>query len=112
MPLLEVFDRPEGVLSCSRRESSTTAPQSLTLLNGEFTLRQAQALADHALAAGEAAQIADLFRQVYARTPNAGEEQMARDFVAKQTGLTGSRRGALTELARGLLNTNEFLYVD
>jgi hypothetical protein len=43
MPLLEVFDRPEGVLSCSRRESSTTPTQSLSLLNSDFTRQQALA---------------------------------------------------------------------
>ena len=113
MPLLEVFDRPEGVLSCSRRESSTTAPQSLTLLNGDFTLRQAQALAAKALAApDDATVIAIIFRSVYARLPAANEQQLAQEFLAKQTKLTGSRTGAVTELARGLLNTNEFLHVD
>ena len=113
MPLLEVFDRPEGVLSCSRRESSTTAPQSLTLLNGDFTLRQAQALADKAMtAADDASLINDIFRRVFARTPTENEQQLAQEFLAKQTKLTATRRGAVTELARGLLNTNEFLHVD
>ena len=113
MPLLEVFDRPEGVLSCSRRESSTTAPQSLTLLNGDFTLRQAQALADKAMAAADdASLINDIFRRVFARTPTENERQLAQEFLAKQTKLTATRRGAVTELARGLLNTNEFLHVD
>ena len=113
MPLLEVFDRPEGVLSCNRRESSTTAPQSLALLNGDFTLRQAQALADKALpAADDTAVIGEIFRRVYARAPTENERQIAIEFLAKQTKLTASRRGAVTELARGLLNTNEFLHVD
>jgi mono/diheme cytochrome c family protein len=113
MPLLEVFDRPEGVLSCSRRESSTTAPQSLTLLNGDFTLRQAQALADKALTATDDADvITGIFRRIYARAPSANEIQIAQEFLAKQTKLTTTRRGAVTELARGLLNTNEFLHVD
>jgi len=113
MPLLEVFDRPEGVLSCSRRESSTTAPQSLALLNGDFTLRQSQALADAALKQpDDNALITDIFRRIYARAPNANELQLAKEFIEKQTKLTTTRRGAVTELARGLLNTNEFLYVD
>ena len=113
MPLLEVFDRPEGVLSCSGRESSTTAPQSLTLLNGDFTLRQAQALADKSLTASDdAAVIGEIFRHVFARAPSANERQLAHEFLAKQTKLTATRRAAVTELARGLLNTNEFLHVD
>lgn len=110
MPLLEAFDRPEGVLSCSRRESSTTAPQSLTLLNGEFTLRQAQALAAKAQSAADP--IAEMFARVYARPPSAEERQTSAAFLTKQSSLAGSHGGALTELARGLLNTNEFLHVD
>ncbi|MBI2685277.1 MAG: PSD1 domain-containing protein [Acidobacteria bacterium] len=110
MPLLEVFDRPEGVLSCSRRESSTTAPQSLALLNGDFTLRQAEALADKALASPDA--VTEVFRRIYARPPADNERQLSQEFLDKQTTLTGSRRGAFTEFARGLLNTNEFLHVD
>jgi len=113
MPLLEVFDRPEGVLSCSRREESTTAPQSLTLLNGDFTLKQAQTLAAKAIAAGEGdATVNEVFRLVYARKPSANELQVAQEFLTKQTTLAGSRAAAVTELARGLLNTNEFLHVD
>ncbi len=101
------------MLSCSRRESSTTAPQSLTLLNGQFTLRQAEALAEQALpAAGDDEAVGLIFRRVLARLPNASEVAMAHEFLTKQTQLTGGRKGALSELARGLLNTNEFLYVD
>jgi hypothetical protein len=105
MPMLEVFDRPEGVLSCSRRESSTTSTQSLSLLNSKFTVEQAEALA------GET-DLNVIWRKVLQRAPSESEVAMAREFVAKQTGLLGSERTARRELVRGLLNTNEFLYVD
>ena len=36
----------------------------------------------------------------------------AQKFLDRQITLTGSKPAALTELVRGLLNTNEFLYVD
>ncbi|MBM3787260.1 MAG: DUF1553 domain-containing protein [Acidobacteria bacterium] len=106
MPLLEVFDRPDGVQSCSRRESSTTAPQSLSLLNGKFTLQQAQALA------ATHREPSEIFERVLSRLPSDDERRMAAGFLARQTQLTGSRQAALAEFARGLLNTNEFLYVD
>ena len=32
--MFESFDAPDGIRTCSRREESNTAPQSLTLLNG------------------------------------------------------------------------------
>lgn len=105
MPMLEVFDRPEGVLSCSRRESSTTSTQSLSLLNSKFTVEQAEALAD-------VKDLATLWQRILQRAPQEYEISMATEFLAKQTQLLGNERVARRELVRGLLNTNEFLYVD
>lgn len=110
MPLLEAFDRPEGVLSCSRRDSSTTAPQSLSLLNGAFTLQQAQALAAKLEAVADP--IGAAWQSAYGREPRPAERQSANAFLKKQEALFPNREAALTELARGLFNTNEFLYVD
>ena len=42
---MEVFDAPDALVSCPRRESSTHAPQALELLNGTFANQQADALA-------------------------------------------------------------------
>ncbi len=44
-PMLEAFDSPDGIASCPRRNESTTAPQSLALLNGNFMMEQAKKLA-------------------------------------------------------------------
>src|SRR5690606_37326041 len=38
---LSTFDAPTGDLNCERRESTTTAPQSLMLMNSEFMRTQA-----------------------------------------------------------------------
>ena len=35
LPFMEVFDAPDMLLSCARREQSTHAPQALELLNGQ-----------------------------------------------------------------------------
>ncbi len=104
MPMLEVLDRPEGVLSCARRENSTTATQSLSLLNSRFTVEQAEALAK--------LPVEDAWTRVFQREISAGERAMVQEFLAKQTALVGTQSGARRELMRALLNTNEFLYVD
>ena len=44
--MFESFDAPDGILSCSRRVESNTAPQSLTLLNGQWTMQEANRLAE------------------------------------------------------------------
>ncbi|MFN7919116.1 MAG: DUF1549 and DUF1553 domain-containing protein [Bryobacteraceae bacterium] len=110
MPLLEAFDRPEGVLSCSRRDSSTTAPQSLSLLNGQFTMAQSKALA--AALEKESDPSVAAWRKVFGRDPVGAERERTHAFLEKQTAHLGSRQGALIELARALFNTNEFLYVE
>src|SRR6185295_19335270 len=37
-PVFEAFDRPDANASCAKRILSTTAPQSLLMLNSEFSL--------------------------------------------------------------------------
>ncbi len=107
MPMLEVFDSPDGVLSCSRRESSTTSTQSLSLLNGQFTVDQAGALAN-----STGGEVRAIWRAILQRDPSGEEATMAEAFIAKQTQLLGGQKLARRELVRGLLNTNEFLYVE
>lgn len=105
-PMLEAFDRQDGVLSCSRRNESTTAPQSLTLLNSRFMTEQARALA------AEAETADDAFKRVLARLPTEHERATVAGFLDRQTENRGGHKEALAELARALLNSNEFLYVD
>ena len=54
-PFLEAFDLPDSNLSCPRRERSTTAPQSLALLNADEAMTAAKALADNPPKAGKVA---------------------------------------------------------
>ncbi|MEX0611964.1 MAG: DUF1553 domain-containing protein [Pirellulales bacterium] len=46
--LMQAFDAPVMATNCEGRSSSTVATQSLMLMNGEFLLNQATALADRA----------------------------------------------------------------
>ncbi|HYO83757.1 MAG TPA: DUF1553 domain-containing protein, partial [Bryobacteraceae bacterium] len=115
MPMMEVFDSPESMLTCSRRESSTTAPQSLTLFNGTFTLERARGLAqslEKKHGSSDDACVRAAFRQVLSREPRSDEAERAETFIKVQMANTGGRTGAYTELIRALLNVNEFLYVD
>ena len=52
------------------------------------------------------------WERVYGRAPSAEEKAVADQFLARQQTLSGSREAAMAELIRGLMNTNEFLYVD
>lgn len=106
LPMFEAFDQPDAVASCSRRESSTVAPQALTLMNSDFMMKQAQRLAAFLQKAhGETpdAWIQAGTRIVFGRAPSAAEMQRSRAFLA------GSDLAALCLL---WFNTNEYLYVD
>jgi hypothetical protein len=111
--MFESFDAPEGIQSCSRRVESNTAPQSLTLLNGQWTVQEANRIADKL--SGEAddnEMIAKTWLSIYGRAPRPEDVTSARTFLERQTAELGSRKAAAAELARVMFNTNEFLYVD
>lgn len=110
MPLLEVFDRPDGVMSCPKRDASTTAPQSLSLFNSGFTVEQAKRLGTKLK--GESDPIVAAWRMVLGRDPDAQERTTATEFLRKQRERLKDEPTVLAELGRALLNTNEFLYID
>jgi hypothetical protein len=111
--MFESFDAPDGILSCSRRVESNTAPQSLTLLNGQWTVKEANRLAEKLDAvSGENEMIAAAWLAVYARQPKPDELNNVKAFLERQTAELGSKKAAAAELVRVLFNTNEFLYVD
>jgi hypothetical protein len=107
-PIFEAFDRPAANQSCSRRNVSTTAPQSLHLLNSEFSFRTAEQIAERILEGKVASeqQIETAFTRVLNRRPTTGELEDARRFIAN------SGDQALTQLCLALLNSNEFVFID
>ncbi len=106
LSFMEVFDAPDAQVSCSRRESSTHAPQALELLNGTFANEQAEALARRLeVEAGKnlRKQIDLGYRLVTGRPARPGEIKVALDFLKSQP---------KREFALALLNLNSFLYVN
>ncbi len=110
-PLFELFDRPDGTASCAHRKESTTAPQSLILLNSGFSLTMAKSLAGRCQAgaapAGES--VRRMYRLLFQREPSREEMRLARQFVA---GPSSGDVEPLAQLALALINLNEFLFVD
>ncbi|MES1257032.1 MAG: PSD1 and planctomycete cytochrome C domain-containing protein [Acidobacteriota bacterium] len=112
--MFETFDAPEGIQSCSRRVESNTAPQSLTLLNGQWTVQEARRLAEKlaGVTADDAELIRNVWLAVYAHPPKPEDVVSSQAFLERQTAELGGRKAAAGELVRVLFNTNEFLYVD
>ena len=114
LPFLEVFDAPDELVSCPRRESSTHAPQALELLNGDFSNQQASVLASRLAAEGGRSyrkQIELAYRTATGRAPTGRELQLALDFLRKETRRAGDEK-ARDEFALALFNSNAFLYVN
>jgi hypothetical protein len=123
-PLLEIFDLPDLHNSCPERGSTTTAPQALALLNGEFALARAGAwsgrlVAEHGQDAPALARAA--MAEAFTREPREEERRAGEKFLAEQTkaiaadgdATTGdAARAAAIDFCHAILNANEFLYVD
>jgi hypothetical protein len=121
--LLEVFDAPSIVTTCTRRLPATIPLQSLSLLNSDFVVTRAEKLAerierecpeeecpDH--------RIARAFLLTVGRPPDASEQDAARRFLqaqpARYPGLTPdeARRRAWADLCQMVLASNAFLYIE
>lgn len=100
------FDQADCTLSEPRRASTTTPLQALTLLNYDFTLDMAEALAARVEAeAGPTTgdRIDRLLDIAYQRPPTSAEREQLSAFAAEH---------GLHALCRAVLNSNELLYLD
>src|SRR5262249_52325877 len=87
-PELELLDAPDTNSPCEQRGISTTAPQALTFLNGDFANEQAAHLADRLVreAGDDVARQGRLaYRMALWRLPTAEEEKRILAFVDRQS---------------------------
>jgi hypothetical protein len=127
VPELEVLDTPDTTSSCEQRSVSTTGPQALTFLNGEFTHQQARRFAERlSIQAGPSSrnQIEIAFEIALSRPPDKRELKVATDFLeaqkrqieadagAKGPATSEARKKALEAFCLVLLNTNEFVFLN
>ncbi|MBB6049270.1 PSD1 and planctomycete cytochrome C domain-containing protein [Armatimonas rosea] len=121
LPITEVFDGPDMVNTCPKRQSTTIAPQALAMFNGEFGWEQARHFAERvAKDAGSdpAAQVTLAYRLALVRKPTPTQLAQATAFLAKKAELhraekkANPEQAALADLCHILFNTNEFLYAD
>jgi hypothetical protein len=131
VPELDLLDAPDTTSSCEQRPVSTTAPQALTFLNGEFANEQARHFAarlEREAGTDPKAQVARAYVLALCRPPTANELQASVEFLEKQQRqieadtkqLSGARRPpegnarrkALEAFCLVVLNTNEFVYLN
>jgi mono/diheme cytochrome c family protein len=109
-PDLTVFDAPDAVSTCTRRNRSNTPLQALTLLNDQGFYEFAQALADRILREGpnnDRERVAFAFRLCLGRQPSEREQQTLERLLQKQH--EAKPNDAWISVARVLLNLDEFI---
>lgn len=121
--VLQAFDFPDPAVANGDRATSTIPPQALFALNGKPVIDAADRLADEVAAVGDetTAWFPELTRRVLKRAPTSEELERALAFVAAyqeriaaEAGETAPdpQREVRRALARVLLATNEFVFVD
>ena len=132
--MLDAFDFPDTHESCSVRNRTTTAPQALTLLNGEEPAEWARAFAGRVLetaGADPSRQVEAAFQLAYSRAPSPAEKDTVITFFDRQAriiaaqleqggepavpdlaipGVSTSEAASLVDFCLMLLNSNEFSY--
>ena len=119
--LLRLFDFPDPNITADGRTSTTVPLQQLFVLNSDFMLAQAKALAARIAASGspgeqdDASRIRRAFLLVYGRAANEQEVQMGIEFLATPSATAGSEASALSrweQFSQVLLSANEFCFLD
>ena len=118
VPMLRLFDAPDGSFSCSVRKATTVPTQTLALWNARFVTEQSRRLAEriHSSTTNQEEQLQQLFKLTYGRVPT--EQELAEAYAFLQQSATGdvdnaaSREQRLAELCHVLLISNEFFYVN
>ncbi len=114
LPMFDLFDRPDALLSCSRRNETITATQALTMFNSEFSASAAGAFSGGLLAAGGdlKSMVTEAIWRCYARAPMETELLLAEEFVSGETQEGATQEQALADYCLALLNSNAFCFVD
>ena len=121
LPILEEFDRPDTMTSCSRRNQSTHALQSLALLNHPWVNQLAEKLGRDAIAqnaTSDQARLAWLYVKFTARPPSAEiQAKLLAALNRTKAALALENKGqnlaqAWADIALMLINSNAWLYVD
>src|SRR5262249_22706241 len=119
---LRLFDFPDPNLTSDHRAVTTVPLQQLFVLNSEFMVSQARALAARLTAKPEqddVARIRDAFQLLYGRPPREQEILLGKRFLTAAGSADGDDEGnedislsPWERYAQVLLSANEFIFVD
>lgn len=118
IPMLVIFDAPDGTVGVAERPSTTVAPQALLMMNNPQVRQWAKSFAarvgKEAKSPGEAIQRA--YRIALNREPTAEELADGVAFVKREeasyNGKANARELALTDFCQVVMCLSEVMYVD
>jgi hypothetical protein len=115
-PLFTTFDAPSFAAACTRRPRSNTPLQALTVANDEVFVEFAQGLAARlgkevaqTGEEGDRLRISRAFELCVSRQPSPRELEAVLAYLNKQRAAFKDDAAAWTAVARGLINTDEFI---
>lgn len=86
-PVLGAFDLPGGIKSVAQRDVTTTATQALLMINGDWFLKRAQAMARSLKGksfANERELLTYLYKMTYGKTPESAQVDLLAGFLEMQ----------------------------
>ncbi len=105
-PFMDVLDFPAPANCTPARNTTTTAVQTLSLLNDPFVIQQSDHFAkrlEGSHPGDPRGQVRTAYRLAFGRVPSQAELELASRFIANRP---------LLQFCRAIFNANEFLYVD
>ena len=114
---MTAFDFGDPAIIQGQRASTIVAPQALFMMNDKLVLGVSQRLAEAIMKKDAGQRVPELYQAVLRRAPNAAEQQRALDFVNRlhdklPSDTKNRNQRAWQGLARVLLASNEFMFVD
>ena len=107
---LHSFDAPPGYQSVAKRDETTTALQSLLMMNGDWPLQRAHAIANRLLKDAEAkpdSLAKTAFELVYSRPPTARELSSSASFLKQQETLLKKEHPEIPVLTNPLVDAKD-----
>ncbi|MEQ1826941.1 MAG: PSD1 and planctomycete cytochrome C domain-containing protein [Pirellula sp.] len=121
IPLMQVFDAPEPLVSVGSRPSTTVAPQALLLMNNTHVRSWVRDFAKNIWDSAPDSmdrQINQAFQRSLCRKPSSIELERSKEFVLLQQdsyqrdNVSNAAELALADLCQTLIGLNEFIYID
>ncbi len=117
IPMLTIFDAPDGTVGIGERPSTTIAPQALWLLNNPQARQWAKGFAAKVLETDteDPAVIEKIYLKALTRKPTEDERKTALEFLKEQRkGYTGKDANmlAVADFCQTIFCLNEFIYID